>query len=900
MPPIRISLAGTWEFRFDEEIIWHSLAVPGCWETPDGPKNRSGPAWYRTYLSIPSEAHGRRIQLAFGGISYACEIFLDGQPIGAHIGLWDAFDIDLSMAAIPGNTHELLIKVEKPAGLVAGPDSASLPGRYPLRTTLAGFLPYVWGQIFGGIWQHVELVIDGPACIVSTKVRGTPDGLVLAEIVCTGPPSSLMIEIRDSDGVTLHTQTLATTEDLKTFFIIEYCITQPRPWFPESPVCYILHMQLGQDDTRTIRFGLRSLQSDGTDILLNDRPIYPRMALSWGWYSDLLHCNPGPERIRAEFSKLKALGYNGIKLCLWIPPQDYFDLADELGMLLWVELPMWLPQPDDHFHKQVPIEYERIVRQVCGHPSVILYSLGCELNRAVGPELLAPLYTMVKQLAGDALVRDNSGSGEAYGGLLNEYADYYDYHFYSDIHFFRNLIDYFTPRWRPVQPWVFGEFCDLDTFRDIQKLIGSDTAIPQWWLSTDPAINPQGARWQFDLPFYQQRLLENGLWERSAEFTQLSHEHALLHRKWTLETVRSYREIGGYVITGEVDTPISTAGMWDDHGILKFAAEEYHAFNHDLVLTIGWDKRRNWVNGGDRAAYWDTWSYRASSTIRPHLIISHYGATSGSADLRWSVALDGEAPFAEDQSTTAFTLAPGTIREVAIAEFAAPMLTTPRRAILRAELTIGNEQTANSWPLWFFPKAPWAGLEQVGLIDPRNLMAGIERLISGLVPVDQNTSAILTNLPAIITTIWTPTIDSYVKSGGRALLLEQGQEQGGPLPTIEMPFWREALRVAEPHPAWGDFPHDGWAGLQFFGCATDRALDLSNHPQAYPILRRVDVRSMASHAYIAQLTYGQGHLIVTTLRIQGGQGEQPVGVARNTAAAYLLTRLVRSLTGNML
>ncbi len=115
----------------------------------------------------------------------------------------------------------------------------------------------------------------------------------------------------------------------------------------------------------------------------------------------------------------------------------------------------------------MPIEYERLVRQARNHPSVILYSLGCELNRAIGPDILGPLFALVKSLGGDALVRDNSGSGGAYGGLLDEHAEYYDYHFYSDLQFFRGLIDEFSPRWRTAQPWLFGEFCDADTFRDL-------------------------------------------------------------------------------------------------------------------------------------------------------------------------------------------------------------------------------------------------------------------------------------------------------------------------------------------------------------------------------------------------------------------------------------------------
>jgi hypothetical protein len=106
--------------------------------------------------------------------------------------------------------------------------------------------------------------------------------------------------------------------------------------------------------------------------------------------------------------------------------------------------------------------------------------------------------------------------------------------------------------------------------------------------------------------------------------------------------------------------------------------------------------------------------------------------------------------------------------------------------------------------------------------------------------------------------------------------------------------------VIEPHPAWGDFPHTGWAGLQFFGCATDHALDLSEHPEAMPILRRIDTRTVASHAYIAALPYGQGRMIISTLRFQGGHGEQPSGITRNTATAYLLACLARSLGDDML
>ena len=51
--------------------------------------------------------------------------------------------------------------------------------------------------------------------------------------------------------------------------------------------------------------------------------------------------------------------------------------------------------------------------------------------------------------------------------------------------------------------------------------------------------------------------------------------------------VRSVREVSGYVVTGERDTPISTAGLWDDRGRERFPSAELRAFNDDLAVLVG-------------------------------------------------------------------------------------------------------------------------------------------------------------------------------------------------------------------------------------------------------------------------------------------------------------------------
>jgi len=917
----RTSLSGEWDFRLDGETAWRTIAVPGCWEQIGVRKDLAGPAWYRTTVVVPAEWAGRRIWLRFGGVSYHCEIFVNGRPVGEHTGLWDAFSVEITGAAAPGSTAEVALRVEKPAGLTAGPDSARLPGRFALRETLAGFLPYVWGHIFGGIWQDAELVGTGQTVFQDIRIQGSADGRVLVEAT-TSTPTEVTLELRDPHDQIIYATVTHVSEDERRKTkdenglrpsssvlrqIIEIVIPNPTPWSPHAPALYAARLAIADGDERIVRFGLRSLRADGPTLLLNEQPIYPRMALSWGWYPEALHSNPGPARMRADFARLKQLGYNGVKLCLWFPPQYYFDLADELGMLLWVELPMWIPQPSAFFRTQTPIEYERLMRLAHNHPSVIIYTLGCELSRVVDAQMLAPLYALVKQHAGDGLVRDNSGSGEAYGGLLNEYAEFYDHHFYSDLHYFRGLLDYFAPRGRAPQPWFFGEFCDYDTFRDPSRLqVEEEKTNLQstiynlqypWWMLDDPELNPQGARWTYEVIVHEQRLRTNGLWERGAELERISEKQGFWHRKYTLEQVRLYREISGYVVSGEADTPITTAGMWDHADRLKFDPAAFRGCNADLLVLLSWDRRRDWVAGGDRAAPWDTWSYPAGTVVRPHLVASHYGLGRGPARVRWNVAFPGESPLAHGHAETSFSLAPGDLRELTVAEFTAPQVAAPRQAVLAAQVVIGDEQAENTWPLWFFPPNVWGNTQGIALYDPIGRLRDFTHIAPGIDEgrktkdeADQLSSFVFRpSSSLVIATIWTPELREFVENGGRAMLLQAGDRPPGPLPTRAMPFWREATRLAAPHPAWGDFPLDEALAMQMFGCATDHVLDIRAFAGEWrPILRRLDTRTAELHEYALEISMGKGATIVSTLRFEGGQGTQPLGIARNTAAAYLL------------
>jgi beta-galactosidase/beta-glucuronidase len=87
---------GHWQIRHDTQSGWQRIAVPGCWEGTGLPAADPGPYWYRSELPIPSLAPDRRLWLSLGAVSYRCTVWVNGQKVGDHAGMWDPFEVDVA------------------------------------------------------------------------------------------------------------------------------------------------------------------------------------------------------------------------------------------------------------------------------------------------------------------------------------------------------------------------------------------------------------------------------------------------------------------------------------------------------------------------------------------------------------------------------------------------------------------------------------------------------------------------------------------------------------------------------------------------------------------------------------------------------------------------------------
>lgn len=885
-----LPLDGSWEFNLGHEgSDWTTIQVPACWEAQGHDAFIDGPARYRRQVFIPSDWAGQRIELDCEAVSYACEIFCNGLYAGSHEGMWTPFALDLTGAIRPGQENLIEFVIYKPGK------------RYPLRASLAGFLPDV-ATSFGGIWQPISLramaaglynvrikpdlataAIRVQACLVETKARAQD---CLWHISLTGP---------DQDEVIFEIPGI-TSEPLDE----TVSPGQVLPWSPEQPDLYMVEINCLVEgkaiaNTRK-RVGFRRFSALGDQVMLNDQPFMVRGILSWGWDPNTIAPYQNLETARAEMQRVRAMGFNLIKLCLFVPNQAYLDAADEEGMLLWQELPMWLPEVTPSLRSRAPQEYQEITDLVAHHPSVVMYSLGCELNRTVDHPFLSQLNESVRSRIQDVLLCDNSGSGESYGGLDSDFSDFTDYHPYYDMQYFEPLLDHWRRDWQSTRPWIFGEFNDSDSFRNQDELTLANGERP-WWLTHHNPVTTWRSEARAAVEWCE-RLQQANPGFSLDEMMRISHQQSLVIRKHALEALRRRRGMGGYVVTGLRDTPISTSGVWDDLLRPKWHEQEFLPFNSDDVLCLDVARRRRWHHGGDRPDPIDPYCWWAGSPVRWEVILhaSRHDYQAGQ-QLLWIITTQDGQSVARGEALVETSARAGIPTRVATIHWQAPDLVQARGYHLRISLAPnGYRQVTNQWPFWIYPRLGRLP-KTLAIYDPPGLL---DDFGDQLKPVVRLTPE---NRPQEIDMLITTQLDSstwdFILKGHKVLLLQQGE---GPLPARRCPFWREAIKLFVNHPLWQRFPHQGFSDMQFFAIAGDLAFDtgslvktLPGEADIQPIFRRLDAREFHISEYLFEVRLGKGSLLGCTLHLQGGSGAQPVGLNRNVAGAAMLEAMIAYL-----
>jgi len=278
------------------------------------------------------------------------------------------------------------------------------------------------------------------------------------------------------------------------------------------------------------------------------------------------------------------------------------------------------------------------------------------------------------------------------------------------------------------------------------------------------------------------------------------------------------------------------------------------------------------------------------------VILAHAGPPLPAGTLIWQAFGENGKRVADGVWDVPGPLAGGRPQAIGHLAFLAPQTTAATTLHLEVTLEPAHGQRVeNAWVLWVFPAVNrWP--DGVGILDPSGALAGLGDLWHAAVPLTDDRS--LQDINVLLTSALPPHVVYFLRNGGSVLLLQNGDR---PLPTVDVPFWRESIKIIGRHRATNTLPHDGFVDMQFYGLATDRAFDTARLEQALPdaylrpILRRLDARQFTAADYLVEMRIGAGRLIASTLRFQGGLGDQPSGLGDHLAGRWLLYNLLLSL-----
>jgi beta-glucuronidase len=295
---------------FDEWAA-EEIAVPGCWNLAHPEWLMfEGAGWYARRFDW--QASAPRLFLRVGAANYAARVFLNGRFLTLHLGGSTPFFVELTSQVRRGENH-LLIQVE----------NRRRPDRVPMHH-------FDWFN-YGGLYREVDLLAL-PAVFLRDVRIGWRDAAIAVEVTLSDPVAATARVTIPALGIA---QDVAVANGRGAATIA----AQPDLWSPETPHLYDVIVECG-DDRVTDRVGFRDIVVRGEEILLNGTSIYLRGVCV---HEDdvALGKSTSEADLRRRVAHAKELGCNLLRLAHYPHHERMAEIADEVGLLLWEEIPVY-------------------------------------------------------------------------------------------------------------------------------------------------------------------------------------------------------------------------------------------------------------------------------------------------------------------------------------------------------------------------------------------------------------------------------------------------------------------------------------------------------------------------------------------------------------------------------
>ncbi len=330
-------------------------------------------SWYRRVLDLPADLAGKRLFLDFDGVMLACEVFVNGVSLGEHKGGYTPFSHEITRLVTPGEPAVLALRV----------DSTE-------RKAIPPFGKFVDYLTFGGVYRDVFLRVAEPTFIadVFAYARDVLDDSrrslhVQAEIEGFRPGLHLEFSLLSPDDSLVAKTTVPVESPSLAFDLAP--LEQIRLWDLDDPHLYTCRARLLADETlldeNSFRFGFREARfSKEGPFYLNGRPLKLIGLDRHQTFPYIGQAAPARLQCRdADFLKFD-LACNIVRTSHYPQAPAFLDRCDEIGLLVFEELPGWSFIGDDAWKQLSLSQLEAMIRRDRNRPSIVLW--GVRINES--------------------------------------------------------------------------------------------------------------------------------------------------------------------------------------------------------------------------------------------------------------------------------------------------------------------------------------------------------------------------------------------------------------------------------------------------------------------------------------------------------------------------------------
>ncbi|RXZ80850.1 hypothetical protein EBB07_16695 [Paenibacillaceae bacterium] len=384
-----------WQFQVDQNNIgeergwfrpahdtsgWMAVEAPKPWDFyHEAFWGYEGVGWYTAEIQAAGPVEPGLLQrIIFNSVSGHARIWLNGTYLGEHFSPYMPFNFLITPYLKGEGSNVIAMRVDN---------------RHR-EEWLPGGATVEWIQ-YGGILQPVEIETSAAVSIHSVKVDPTLRDNQSAIVHCRVEISNASAQDSFTGEVTIELPgdgggiaasaalTCGCQETVEVALVFD--LPDPQLWDVDHPRLY--RMQVNVQTKQTIidqmeqRFGIRTIETVGTQIMLNGKPLLIKGVNRYDEYAGFGPSVP-PAMIREDLLKIKSMGANLVRFHY---PQSevHLDIMDELGLLHFAEVPLnwWLSEwgGDRPYIPEVidkaEVVLEEMIKRDYNHPCVIVWSM---------------------------------------------------------------------------------------------------------------------------------------------------------------------------------------------------------------------------------------------------------------------------------------------------------------------------------------------------------------------------------------------------------------------------------------------------------------------------------------------------------------------------------------------